>query len=135
MKRMRTIPAAVVCGCWALTGCSTGDSPQSDAAAQAAEAFAVAVADRPDGACALVAPGTVKELEDSSGSCSKGIADAELPRAGRVLGVEVYGLDAMVRLEHDTIFLAFFGSGWRVTAAGCTPQEPERPYSCDLKGA
>ncbi|GAB3883222.1 hypothetical protein [Terrabacter terrigena] len=135
MKRIRSIAAVVVCGYWALAGCSTGDSPGPAGAGQAAEAFAAAVTGQPDAACALVAPGTVKELVDSSGSCAKGITDADLPRAGRALDVEVFGLDAIVRLEHDTMFLAFFDSGWRVTAAGCTPEARERPYSCDLKGA
>ena len=69
------------------------------------------------------------------GPCAQGIKDANLPSAGRVISVDVYGQDAMVRLEHDTLFLARFGSGWRVTAAGCTPQEQDRPFSCELKGA
>ncbi|WP_435985882.1 hypothetical protein [Terrabacter sp. LjRoot27] len=97
--------------------------------------FSAAVGAQPDTACALLAPETRQELEDSSGPCPQGIADADLPDAGRVITVEVYGQDAMVRLEHDTMFLALFGSGWRVTAAGCTPQEQDRPFSCGLKGA
>ena len=118
----------------ATAGCSE-QSPQSTAAGRSAQAFTAALPSSSSAACALLAPQTRQELEQTSGSCSRGIADAQLPRAGKVVDVQVYGLDAMVRLEHDTMFLALFGVGWRITAAGCTPQEKDRPYSCEIKGA
>jgi hypothetical protein len=114
-------------------GC-TQESPQATAAGRAAHTFADALSSSPSRACALLAPQTREELEQSSGSCDQAIAAAGVPRAGTVLDVQVYGLDAIVALQHDTMFLAHFDSGWRVTAAGCTPQEKDRPYSCQIKG-
>jgi hypothetical protein len=84
-------------------------------------------------ACTLLAPATISELEKGSGSCAKGVAGADLPAGGGLREVEVYGLDAIARLDGDTIFLARFADGWRVTAAGCTPQG-DGPYDCDIKG-
>ena len=99
-----------------------------------ADAFLTAVAAQPDSACALLAPGTRQEVEDTAGSCAEGLDEVDAAGAGRVADVEVYGLDAIVRLENDTVFLAFFDNGWLVTAAGCTPEAPERPFTCDVKG-
>ena len=135
MKWTRLAPGTLAGLGLLLAGCSGPGSPRATSAAHAAEAFTAAAADRPGAACGLLAPGTAHELVDSSGSCAQGVTEAHLPAAGQVLDVQVYGLDAMVRLQDDTIFLALFDSGWRVTAAGCTAQEPERPYSCDVKGA
>ena len=120
---------------WLVAGCSAAGSTPATAAGEAAEAFTAAATSDPASACSLLAPETRREIEGDSGQCARGITDAELPQTGRVLDVQVYGLDAMVRLEHDTMFLALFDGGWRVTAAGCTPQEQDRPYSCDIKGA
>ena len=135
MTRLRVPTVMAVCACWALAACSGDSSPAATDAARAATSFTASVDAQPEAACALLAPQTRQELENSSGPCAQGIKDANLPSAGRVISVDVYGQDAMVRLEHDTLFLARFGSGWRVTAAGCTPQEQDRPFSCELKGA
>ena len=54
--------------------------------------------------------------------------------AGSVREVKVYGKDAVAYLERDTVFLARFDDGWRVTAAGCTPNSG-RPYDCDVEGS
>ena len=59
---------------------------------------------------------------------------SNIPDAGQVRRVEVYGKDAVVHLEKDTVFLARFDDGWRVTAAGCTPNG-DRPYDCDVRGS
>jgi hypothetical protein len=50
-----------------------------------------------------------------------------------VLGTKVYGRDAFVEFEHDTVFLAASEGGWHVTAAGCTPNG-EAPYTCEVGG-
>ena len=35
----------------------------------------------------------------------------------------------------ETVFLALFDDGWRVTAAGCTRLAgPAEPYDCDVEG-
>ena len=134
--RSPRILGVVVATVLASAACSAPSSEsQSAAAGRSAQTFAAALPANSSAACALLAPQTVQELEQTSGSCDRGIADAQLPRAGKVVDVQVYGLDAMVELEHDTMFLALFGTGWRVTAAGCKPQEQGRPYSCEIKGA
>lgn len=84
-------------------------------------------------ACALLAPGTRETLEQDAGPCVTALPRVGLSDPGGVRDVEVYGLDAWVRLEHDTVFLARFDGGWRVTAAGCVPQGPGEPYSCEIE--
>lgn len=124
---------ATAVGAATLSGCSAQGDAEADPAGAAAVRFSAAAGSDATTACGLLAPATASELEKSSGTCSRGLADADLPPGGRVREVEVYGLDAMVRLDGDTIFLARFANGWRVTAAGCTPQG-DGPYDCDIKG-
>jgi hypothetical protein len=118
----------------ALTGCaSVGE--RADAAATTAVRLLTAVQDD-DGAtaCAVLAPDTRSELEQSAGTgCAEAILDEDLPAPGAVRKAEVFGQWAQVRLDGDTVFLAVFPDGWRVVAAGCTPR-PERPYDCALQG-
>src|SRR6476619_4815590 len=112
MSGWRAFLVSVACTSLLVSGGSADAAAAAAAAGQVAEAFSEAVAARPDAACELLAPETRQELESSSGPCAQGIAEAKLPQAGRVLGVQVFGLDAMVRLEHDTMFMAMFDSGW-----------------------
>ncbi|WP_308307448.1 hypothetical protein [Streptomyces sp. ISL-10] len=84
--------------------------------------------------CNALAPATREELEQSAGSrCERAIGEEDVSPAGDVRHVDVYGDQARVVLEHDTVFLAHFPTGWRVTAAGCLPRH-ERPYQCEIKG-
>jgi hypothetical protein len=87
----------------------------------------------PARACRMLAPGTLAELQDTFGRCRHSLPQQELPAATDLRDVDVYGKDAIVRLDRDVIFLALFDDGWRVTAAGCTPR-PDRPFTCTLKG-
>jgi hypothetical protein len=118
----------------ALTGCSSvGD--RSDAASAVAVRMLQAVSAQ-DGAtaCGLLAPDTAAEVEQSADQpCAEAILDEDLPRPGTLTGAEVYGQQAQVRLSDDTVFLAAFPGGWRVTAAGCRPQG-EKPYDCTVQG-
>ena len=136
LDRMRAllIPGAALAFVVPLTGCSV-ESPEAASAQQVAQEFTRTVTSSPVEACALLAPETRTEVEQTSSTCEQGMKDAGIPPGGTVLDAQVYGLDAMVELEHDTLFLARFGSGWKVTAAGCTPQGQDRPYSCQIKGA
>ena len=124
---------ATVVAIAALSACSGQGTAETEAAGSAASRFSSTAGSDPASACTLLAPQTASELEKSSGDCAKGLTDADLPAGGRVQEVEVYGLDAIVRLSSDTVFLARFKDGWRVTAAGCKPQG-EGPYDCDIKG-
>ncbi len=86
-------------------------------------------------ACAVLAPDTVSELEESADKpCAEAILEQDLPAPGPVTGSAVYGQWAQIRLTGDTVFLAVFPDGWRVVAAGCTPRQ-ERPYDCVLQGS
>ena len=92
--------------------------------------------ERGDGtaACALLAPDTAQQLEQDAGdSCAKAILDEDLPQPSPVSDTAVFGQWAQVRLADDTVFLAVFPGGWRVVAAGCTPQG-DKPYDCTLQG-
>lgn len=92
--------------------------------------------DSKDGAaaCAKLAPETLAEVEQSAGKpCAEAILDADLPRPGQVVGADVYGQWAQVRLSDDTLFLGVFPGGWRVVAAGCTSRG-DRPYDCVVQG-
>jgi hypothetical protein len=117
----------------AMSGCGRLGSAEDANAAQAAETFDRSLSD-PSRACQLLAPGTLSELQDSFGPCQRSLPKQDLPAATEVVSVDVYGQDAMVRLEGDVVFLARFADGWKVTAAGCRLRSPGRPYTCTLKG-
>ena len=117
-----------------LSGCADVGSRESSAA-DVATRLLTAVDDK-DGtaACAVLAPDTAAELEQSaSKSCAQAVLDEDLPAPGAVTGTDVYGQWAQVRLSDDTVFLAVFPGGWRVVAAGCEPRT-SRPYDCTLQG-
>jgi hypothetical protein len=107
-------------------------SAEDGNAARAALTFDMSL-DTPAAACRLLAPGTLSELQDTFGRCERSLPHQHLPVATKVVDVDVYGKNAIVRLDRDVVFLARFDDGWKVTAAGCTP-ERGRPFNCTLKG-
>lgn len=115
-----------------LSGCgSAGSAGPREAATTFASAL---VAGDGQTACAVLAPATKSELEQSSGkACPSAILEERLPDAGAVRSAAVYGSMAQVRLAGDTVFVAKFKAGWKVMAAGCSPV-PGHPYDCDLQG-
>ena len=120
----------------AVTASAAGCAGGSGAAAvEVARGFHAAVA-RQDGAaaCGLLAPQTRSELEQSAQRpCPVAVLETEVPQAGGVRASSMFGSQAQVRLEGDTVFLAEFPDGWRVVAASCTPRPP-LPYDCRIKG-
>ncbi|MEU6530197.1 hypothetical protein ABZ869_13510 [Streptomyces sp. NPDC046928] len=118
------------------TACACGTpSERRDAVTAQVTRFERALdAGQPQRLCAALAPATKEELEQSAeGRCLRAIGEQDLPSAGPVRRVDVYGEQARVVLAHDTVFLAHFPTGWKITAAGCTPR-PQRPYQCEIKG-
>ncbi|GGQ01644.1 hypothetical protein [Streptomyces roseolilacinus] len=122
----------------AVSACGTLPERRDEVTAEVTRFEQALGAGRHDRLCAAFAPATREELEQSAKSrCEQAIGQAieerELPAAGAVREVDVYGDQARVVLEQDTVFLARFPAGWKVTAAGCAPR-PQRPYECEIKG-
>ena len=117
-----------------LAGCASAGDREDAAADGAVRVLAAVDAQDGAGACAALAPDTVEEIEQSAGQpCAEAVLDEDLPAPGRVVGADVYGQWAQVRLDDDTLFLAVFPDGWRVVAAGCTPRG-KQPYDCRIGG-
>ncbi|BAL90808.1 hypothetical protein AMIS_55880 [Actinoplanes missouriensis 431] len=113
-----------------IAGCGFVED-RSDAAAAVASSFLTAVAER-DGAaaCGVLAPATAEKIGED---CAEGVLSEPLPAPSPVTDARVYGQRALVRLGDETVFLGMFPGGWRVVAAGCTPQG-DRPYDCVVEG-
>lgn len=109
-----------------LTGCAGIQRPEVE---RAAVGFAIG---DPDARCALLAPSVLAALEsDESTTCGEAVR--ALPVSdGEVHQSEVWGDEALVRLVGDTLFLTHTGAGWKVVAAGCTPNG-DAPYECRLE--
>ena len=129
VRRRVGVPLAVVTAAVVLAGCARAEEP---AVEQAATAFEDPAGD-PEARCDLLAPAVRAAFESQeSARCSEAIQD--LPtQAGRVESVAIWGGEAQVRMDGDTVFLTDTGAGWRITAAVCTPQ-PEAPYDCEVEG-
>jgi hypothetical protein len=109
---------------------------REEAAAEAARVFRTALAgERGAEACAMLAPRTRQEVEQTTTrSCADGLLGEEVPAgASRPGRTDVYGDQARVTFAGDTIFLAMFSNGWKVTAAGCSPRG-DLPYDCVIHG-
>jgi hypothetical protein len=126
--------AALGLGLVLLTACGAAGRSQQGAASAAAQSFERAASADPAQACALLAPKTRQDLE-ADGPCAKVLPEQDLPHATAVRRTQVYGTDAITELSGDTLFLALFPDGWRVTAAGCKPDGAGRPYDCIVKGS
>lgn len=87
-----------------------------------------------DRGCAVLAPGTAEELEQSADSpCAQALREESLRPGGAMRRTDVYGNQARAVLSADTLFLSHFATGWKVVAAGCEPR-PQQPYQCRIKG-
>ncbi|MFF6984625.1 hypothetical protein ACFZAV_44915 [Streptomyces sp. NPDC008343] len=130
----RAVAVCVLLVVTVLGGCGTVAERRDDVRDTAA-AFEQALGEGAyDRVCAVLAPATVEELEQSAGSpCAKAVSEESLTPGGAVRRTDVYGNQARAVLSSDTLFLSRFTAGWKVVAAGCTPQ-PQEPYQCRIKG-
>ena len=136
MQRGRSLKVAVTALALVLPLTACADSSTSRAAVSDPAVRLLSAVRDGDGAaaCAVLAPGTIAELEQAAGTpCPDAVVDEDLPEPGTVTQVDVYGQWARVVLTGDTVFLAKFPGRWRVVAAGCQPQR-QRPYDCVLHG-
>lgn len=133
-RRACGVAAGVLLAAGVASGCGTVTERRDDVRDTAA-AFEQALGERAyDRMCALLAPATVEELEQSAGSpCAKAVSEDSPPPGGVVRRTDVYGNQARAVLSSDTLFLSRFAAGWKVVAAGCAPQ-PKEPYRCRIKG-
>ncbi|WP_431898350.1 hypothetical protein [Nonomuraea sp. bgisy101] len=124
---MRT--AVVLLGLLLAAGCAVDTGPP----ARTAERFAAAAAARHgEVACALLARRTAEKLPREGQTCAQALVEAGL-HGGTIESVAVWGDEAQVRMDGDTIFLHHFDGGWRVRAAGCAPQGDDLPYECEVE--
>ncbi|MEO3811497.1 hypothetical protein ABGB17_21095 [Sphaerisporangium sp. B11E5] len=126
----RAVAATVAVGVTlAVAGCASG---QDAGVLGTVDRFYAAVRSGDGGgACALLTPDTAEALASEEEGCAAAVVKARLP-AGAVLGTQVWGSEAQVRLSGDTVFLHRFPKGWLIRAAGCTPRG-EKPYRCEVE--
>lgn len=123
------VALAVVAGAVSLAGCARAEEP---AVERAAAAFEDPTGD-PEARCDLLAPAVRAAFEsEESARCSEAIQELAT-EVGRVESVAIWGGEAQVRMDGDTVFLTRTGDGWRITAALCTPRH-EAPYDCEVEG-
>ncbi|MBO0810902.1 MAG: hypothetical protein J2P23_02520 [Microlunatus sp.] len=130
MAMVGGLQALVVIGLVATAGCAPAAA--SDVQTVAAR-FQVAVGKGDaSAACGMLADQTRSSLElTSARSCTAALKALRLPTE-KPTRVEVWGDNAQARLPGGALFLAEFGSGWKITAAGCRPQ-PDGPYACAVR--
>jgi hypothetical protein len=127
----RCVTTAVVL--LAATAC--GLSNDAAVADVAVEFYGAVEAGDGAGACALLAPTTRAELEQSAQApCEVAVLEEDIPTVGEPRRTRRFGNQAVVGFGADTAFLAEFHTGWKVVAVACEPR-PAAPYDCLVKGA
>lgn len=118
-----------------LAGC--GAPVERQEAGAAADRFEADVQADPAAACALLAPRTLESVQKDGPACAQALPGDDLPTPGPRGDVSVAGHSAQVRYAKDTVFLALFDQGWKVTAVGCTrtSDDPATPYDCAIEGS
>lgn len=130
VRRMVRLVAAVIVAGGAAGGCAVSADGKGVRAA-AAEFFAAVQHGDGERACATLVPEAARSLESGGSSCAEEIGKLGLD-GGDIANVQVWGDSAQVAVGTDMVFLTRWGSGWKVSAAGCTPRTG-RPYQCEVE--
>lgn len=126
---------AVSAALLALAGCAA--APNQTAAADTARRFLQSAGGDTASACEMLAPGTLKNLEEDGDPCAVALAGERFAPASDPAEVVVAGHSAQVRFADEAVFLALFDDGWKVIAAGCRRESPDLavPYECVVEGS
>jgi hypothetical protein len=126
--------AAIALACLALGGCATGGAERDTG--RVVERFHAALsAGNGSAACEQLAEEARSELERQEREpCERAILSIDLPRRGTAAETRIFVTSASVEVDGHTIFLDETSKGWRISAAGCEPTRPGRPYNCELEG-
>jgi len=89
------------------------------------------------GACALLTPDAQSQVErDRKKPCEEGIVEvaSDIEPHGDVTKIEVAERSGFVQTSSGTaFFVEKVGGDWKLSAAGCTRQAGDAPYSCELE--
>jgi hypothetical protein len=133
---MRGLPAiaALLLVAAALVGCGA-DGSERDVAATV-ERFQAALGARDGGAaCAELTPAARETLaSQEKAPCPRAVLSLDLRGGGTVTRSDVYLTSALAEVSgRGSAFLDQTPAGWRISAAGCAPTAPDRPYDCELE--
>jgi hypothetical protein len=133
---VRLKPAAAAC-LLALTPAACGTAEREEDAATVTERFHAAL-EAGDGqaACEELSDETASKLEQQEEKpCEEAVLGLELPKGGTVTVRQVEVRSAYTELSAGGAdFLNEGPTGWKISAAGCRPTAPDRPYECVLEG-
>jgi hypothetical protein len=118
-----------------LAACGTAGR-ERDAAAVTERFHSALEANDGQAACEQLSAETTSKLEQQEKKpCEEAILGLELPEGGTAGATGVYERSAYVSLSAGgTDFLDEGPRGWEISAAGCRPTAPDRPYECLLEG-
>jgi hypothetical protein len=130
-----TLAAAVALAGLVLSACGAGDR-QREAVAVAERFHAALGRDDGNAACMELSAAAASSVErQEKRPCQDAVLRLELPGRAAAASSRVYLVSASVLLaDGSATFLSEGPAGWKVSAAGCTPTAPDRPYDCELEG-
>jgi hypothetical protein len=131
---MRKLTIALVVGAGiACSGCGAGASEQDVTVVVQRFQSAVAAGDGAAACAQLTAATRQAVASDEKAPCSRAVLGLGLSGGGRVGDADVYVTSGIARVGDEAAFLDQTPHGWRISAAGCTPNRDDMPYDCDLE--
>jgi hypothetical protein len=130
-------PTLAACLLVALALGACGSTKRDDDAAAVAERFHAALESGDTrAACNDLSEETRSKLEQDEGKpCREAIRSLKIPKGGTATVKRAEITSAYVRLtEGSADFLDEGPDGWKISAAGCKPSSPDKPYNCELEG-